>query len=150
MTIEEYMLKMKGFADNLNSAGQNISDDELVLYVREDLAVNTNQLWSTLLLGMTRFHFQNCNFLYKLMELQHSTLSSKAQIFIMQILHLENTFLATSIVVLLSLGVPILLQALAVIIMVAVEVLEEETELFANSVVELVMLTPSSSPSLTP
>ena len=33
MTIEEYFLKMKTFANDLMLAGQSISNDELALYI---------------------------------------------------------------------------------------------------------------------
>ena len=33
MTVEEYILKMRSLADNLNSVGQLITDEDLILYI---------------------------------------------------------------------------------------------------------------------
>jgi histone deacetylase 1/2 len=33
LTIDEYILKMKGYADNLLAAGQSLSDEEFILYI---------------------------------------------------------------------------------------------------------------------
>ncbi|KAK6144727.1 hypothetical protein DH2020_021547 [Rehmannia glutinosa] len=37
LTIDEFLLKMKSYADDLNSIGQTITDEELVLYVLDGL-----------------------------------------------------------------------------------------------------------------
>ncbi|PON78831.1 hypothetical protein PanWU01x14_017300 [Parasponia andersonii] len=66
MAIDEYILKMRGVADNLLAAGQVVSDDELILYVLgglgpeyESVVINLTSCQESIIIQEVQFMFQN-------------------------------------------------------------------------------------------